>query len=117
VGLPTGTVSSSEGFVGYGDEMLRRARSGTADSAGTTEGGDAEASAPRFSLPASSDCGSGLSHGVDIDLDGQGVVPAAYSSIGSVDIPELTVRGSGRVEWELVPREFEDAELRVVSCA
>jgi hypothetical protein len=106
-GLPTDTSSSFEGSVGYGAEIVRRARS--AD--------ESRSSTFRFPLGDTAACGSRLSGGVEVPLDDGGVVPATFTSVAGVDGAEgVTASGRASVEWELVPLTYGSANRRVLTC-
>lgn len=110
-GLPNDTSSSFEGGVGYGAEIVRRARSGDGS---TDESGP---STFRFPLGDTAACGSRLSGGVEVPLDDGGVVPSTNASVAGVDGAEgATAGGRASVEWELVPLTYGSGERRVVGC-
>lgn len=124
-----------EADVGYGDAIARRAQ---ADAEGGNGSGGANASATgagasaahddkpyaQFELDESDACGSRLSGGVDLDLDGHPLVPLVTSpGSASASVPGLEsqvsnpdVEGSASLRWRLVPREFEGTDMHSVGC-
>lgn len=110
-GLPNSGASPFEGSVGYGDEIVRRKRSGD----GSTD--ESETSTFRFPLGDVANCGSRLSGGVEVGLESGGVVPATYTSVAGVSgTDDLTASGRASVEWELVPLTYGSANRRVLGC-
>ena len=109
-GLPNGGSSPVEDSVGYGAEIVRRARAGDGDS------GASDRSTFRFPLGDTENCGSRLSGGVEVDLTDGGLVPATYTSVAGVSGSGGQATGRASVTWELVPLSHGSGDRRVVGC-
>lgn len=109
-GLPNGGSSPFEDSVGYGAEIVRRARAGDGDSDASGQ------STFRFPLGDTENCGSRLSGSVEVDLTDGGLVPATYTSVAGVSGAGGQVTGRASVTWELVPLSHRSGDRRVVGC-
>jgi hypothetical protein len=109
-GLPNGGSSPIEDSVGYGAEIVRRARAGDGDSDASGQ------STFRFPLGDTENCGSRLSGSVEVDLTDGGLVPATYTSVAGVSGAGGQVTGRASVTWELVPLSHGSGDRRVVGC-